>query len=796
MLLIRIKQTLIAALFITISLNAGVFDIIQPVKIKSGVTDSVVVQDLFYAENYNVALSPNSDINATYDGGSNVIKFAPNMDFYGFTTLQISNSGEVLDIPIVVNREQRSEFNYKPWKDYKELTVFGSFNGWNRHEHYMKDDDGDGIFTVEVPVEPGNYQYKFYGDGEEIVDPNNPDSISNGSGSFNSILDVLPLSDVKTFLHIQDYTKSENEVVLQFSYEHNASGKLDSGKLFVFVNNNLLSDNSVEVSGNSATVKIDSDLLSGKKQIRVTADVEGEISNTQNIVLFDGEPAGYNNSDFTWYDATIYSIMVDRFNDGDSSINAPIEFDSLKWKANYLGGDLQGIINKLEDGYFDKLGINTIWISPVYDNPNKAYKEYPAPHRYYSGYHGYWPSHHERIEEKFGDMSKLKELIDTAKEHNIKILLDFVSNHVHENHPFFKENRNWFGQLDLPDGRKNLRFFDEFRLTTWFEPYLPSFDYNATPEVIEAMTENALWWLKTTGAAGFRHDAVKHVPNEFWRELTRRIKSEIESKENREVYQIGETFGSYDLISSYVNNGQLSSQFNFNLYDRAIWAFIDSSVTFGDLDKEMHKTFDVYGYLHKMGNIMDSHDKNRYMAHIDGDLHLSEWSAAEIGWNNPPKVDHPTSYNRALLYYAWMNSIPGLPVIYYGSEFGMTGASDPDNRRMMRFDDELNQYERDMLTETRKIINLRKDLPALRYGDFYTLTADENVYSYVRSDAKQRVLVVLNKSDKPQRVDLTFPAVFNAQKVTDLVTGTELIPERNSLSVVIGSYGWSMYLID
>lgn len=791
-----IKQTFIAALFFAFTLNAGVFDIIQPVKLKSGVTDSVVVQDLFYADSYNIVLEPNGNINTNYNAENNVIKFTPDMEFYGFTTLRISNSGETLDIPVVVNREQRTTFNYKPWKKYKELTVFGSFNGWSRHQHYMTDEDGDGVYTVEVPVEPGNYQYKFYGDGIEIVDPGNPDSISNGSGSFNSILNVLPLSSVKTYLHIAGYSKTQAGVTLNFEYENSASEKLAEGKLFVFVNNNLLDNEFVKIDGNLASVTLNSDLLAGKRHIRVTADVNGEISNTQNFILFDGEPAGYSGSEFTWYDATIYSIMVDRFNDGDTTLNNPIQFDSLKWKANYMGGDLQGIINKLDDGYFDQLGINTIWISPVYDNPDKAYKEYPAPHRYYSGYHGYWPSDPVRVEEKFGDMAKLKELVATAKKHDIKILLDFVSNHVHEDHPFFKEHRNWFGQLDLPDGRKNLRFFDEFRLTTWFEPYLPSFDYNATPEVIEAMTDNALWWLNTTGAAGFRHDAVKHVPNEFWRELTRKIKSEIENKENREVYQIGETFGSYDLISSYVNNGQLSSQFNFNLYDRAIWAFIDSSVTFGDLDGEMHKTFDVYGYLHKMGNIMDSHDKNRYMAHIDRDLKLSEWSAAEIGWNNPPKVDHPTSYNRALLYYAWMNSIPGLPVIYYGSEFGMTGASDPDNRRMMRFDSELNQYEREMLVETRKIINLRKDMPALRYGDFYTLVADENIYSYVRSDAKQRVLVVLNKSDKPQRVDLTFPAVYNAEKVTDLYTGTEFIPERNSLSVVIGSYGWSMYLIE
>ena len=55
----------------------------------------------------------------------------------------------------------------------------------------------------------------------------------------------------------------------------------------------------------------------------------------------------------------------------------------------------------------------------------------------------------------------------------IHVLIDYVANHVHEEHPFYKEHRDWFGHLKLPDGRLNLRLWDEYRLTTWFEPFLP-----------------------------------------------------------------------------------------------------------------------------------------------------------------------------------------------------------------------------------------------------------------------------------------------------------------------------------
>ena len=95
-------------------------------------------------------------------------------------------------------------------------------------------------------------------------------------------------------------------------------------------------------------------------------------------------------------------------------------------------------------------------------------------------------------------------LVEWAHKKEIKVLLDFVSNHVHTEHPYFKEHRDWFGQLELPDGRLNLRFWDEFRLTTWFEPYLASFDYLGSEEALEEMTDIAVWWLNETGADGYR----------------------------------------------------------------------------------------------------------------------------------------------------------------------------------------------------------------------------------------------------------------------------------------------------
>ncbi len=492
----------------------------------------------------------------------------------------------------------------------------------------------------------------------------------------------------------------------------------------------------------------------------------------------------------------MYSIMVDRFNDGDSLNSIPVEHPDLLKQANYYGGDLQGIINKIEDGYFDSLGINTLWISPVIDNTPNAYQEYLEPHRYYTGYHGYWPVDPIGVEEHFGDMNLLKKMITIAHQHGVKVLLDYVANHIHIEHPFWKEHRDWFGNLELPDGTRNLRRWDEYRLTTWFEPFMPKFDYQNSKEALEAMTDNAVWWLKESGADGFRHDAVKHVPNEYWRLLTKKIKSKLNIPGKKYYYQIGETFGSYDLVSSYVTNGQLDAQFNFILYDTAIPTFTGSKGSFTALDQQIQKTFEVYGTHNLMGNVMDSHDKVRFMAYADSDITSSSGDAEEIGWMNPPDVDNPDSYKKLKLYVAFMMTIPGVPVIYYGDEIGMTGAGDPDNRRMMRFEDEVTEIEKETLNDVKKIINIRNSNTALRYGDYQTLIADKDIYAYLRSDLNERILVVLNKSNETNSLKIKLPEIYNSQTAFDIITGNKYEINDNLFRIEPDGLSYHIFLIE
>lgn len=771
---------------------SGIKDIIQPLSLTPGKTDTVLISDIFYSDNYNLKLKPNPDIKTNYVKNKYLI-LTPSENFNGIGLISFTKGGENYVIPYKTSAKVNKTFTYTPPEKVNKVNLFGSFNGWNRGELPMSDKKSPGTYEITIPLDPGSYEYKIFVDSVEVVDPLNREKISNGMGSFNSIINIKPLNSENVFLHVLGKQEDKGNTELIFYYEKENNSPLQRSSVIALFNNSKLPDSKIKIDGNRITISLSKQNVQKNPVIRVVINESSITSNIQTVDFYNGEIAANNNMKQSNYDNIIYALLVDRFYDGDKTNSIPVNDPHLAKQANYEGGDLQGIIDKINDGYFDSLGINMIWLSPVVDNTDKSYQEYPPPHRYYSGYHGYWPISSTRVEERFGNMDLLKKLVKLAHSHNMKVILDYIANHVTIEHPFWKEHRDWFGNLYLPDGTRNLRRWDDYRLTTWFEPFMPKFDYIHSKAALETMTDNAVWWIKTTGIDGFRHDAVKHVPNIFWRRLTEKLKKDFQGK--KLIYQIGETFGTYELVSSYVNNGQLDAQFNFLLYDTAIPTF-SSNVSFKSLDEQLKKTFQVYGYNNLMGNIMDSNDKVRFMAYADGEVTDTTKDANELGWTNPPTVKKESSYQKLELYLAYLNSIPGIPIIDYGDEIGMTGAGDPDNRRMMRFGADLTPWEKNTLVQVRKIINLRKDHPALRYGDFFTLKADEKNYVYLRSDMNERILIALNKRDSKTSFEINLPVFYNLKQAVNLITNEKFNIINNKLPVSQDGLSWSMYKLD
>ncbi len=765
-------------------LNAQeISDLIQPVHLISGQTDSILISDLFFTKDYNLKFLPNKNIRTEYVPSSGMLYLTADTCFDGLGLLDFKYGNGTYELPVISEAAYRHTFTFIPSNAVKKVFLFGSFNGWNRSSLPMANDNG--AYSITISLLPGRYEYKFYEDGKEMLDPVNPVKVPNGLGGFNSVLNILPRDSGKTFLHVLGKTIADTSLTLSFFYENeNQKAPVNFRDIIALINNKKITGSNIKIYGDTIKVFISGKALKKNVVVRLAVDQDDQATNIQTVRLFKGIPAGYEKN-VTSQDQVIYAIMIDRFYDGDKSNDKPIILPHLSYKVNYQGGDFQGIIDKINSGYFDSLGVNTLWISPVVDNPDSAYTAYSPPHKLFTGYHGYWPLHSYKVEEHFGTMKLLKKLISTAHEHKIKVLIDYVAHHVFIKNPIYKKHPDWFGSLYLPNGKKNIGLWDEDRLTTWFDTFLPTFNYLGSNAARKAMTDNAVWWLKQTDADGFRHDAVKHVPNVFWRLLTKKIRQEIEIPEHRTIFQIGETFGSYKLVSSYVNNGQLNAQFNFNLYDAAMQTFLAKNSSFKTLDNEIHKSFSIFGVNNLMGNIMDSHDKVRFMAFADGEVPLNGGDAAEIGWNNPPEVKHKSSYKRLKLYLSYLLTIPGVPVIDYGDEIGMTGAADPDNRRMMRFGNQLTKPEKETLTDVRKIIHIRDSNSALRYGDFYTVKAGSNCYAYIRSDFNERILTIINKSYKPQNIDINLPEFYNVNSGIGLYSGQKILIKENKINITM-----------
>ena len=745
-------------------------ELIDFITIESGRTTDVNISEVFSAKKYDVRVLRNPDVDGVYDPISASLKLTPGKGFQGVALIDFFQEKEKMVLPVIVIQKQVVEFRCTPGKAAQNVFVMGNFNNWNRSGDRMLDPDGDGTYTAEIALDDGIYEYQFVIDQSEIFDLQNPEKVDNGFGYFNSLLRIASAQkSMAPQIHFLPY---DADRYLRMAIRLPAA--LQKLEVVVLLNNEIYPAYNCAIEDQTAVIDICP--LANRQGIdvlRVFATNGNSIGNVQSVWLENGSPVPQGQT-FIWQDATIYSLMVDRFEDGDATNDDAVNDANLDPRANFMGGDFAGIRQKIEDGYFERLGVNTLWISPVNETTDLAYQEWPEPHRWFSGYHGYWPIHPRRTEPRFGSLREFRALVRTAHAHGIKILLDFVSNHTHQEHVFFQKHRDWFGTFELPDGTQNIRRWDEYRLTTWFDTFLPSFDYEKSDDAVEAMTDYAVWWLNRTGIDGFRHDATKHVPYKFWKRLSRKVKQNVNPYRDLDAFQIGETFGGYDLIKSYVNNSMLNAQFSFNQFFTARRVFAEEDGDFRDLSFAIQKAMEVYGYNHVMGNIMDSHDQIRMMAFLDGDLTLSDDGTARA-WQDPQiRVDHPSAYAKELVLFTYLLTVPGVPIIYYGDEFGMTGANDPDNRRMMRFDRELSPAEKTQLAKTSQLIHLRQQISALRRGDFIPLYADRDVLIFSRGDLFGRVIVALNKGAEFRSQKVQLPAWLGSVSLISLIDGNKV----------------------
>ncbi len=673
-------------------------------------------------------------------------------------------------------------FTYNPQgKIFKKVQIAGQMNDWAPTLSPDLKLNEKGLYEVTLNLSPGTYLYQMVLDGDQNHDATNPNKVDNGYGKFNSILQVSGYGDKFPKLFTEKFTRLN----ISLSVQNNAK------QVFVYWQNFILPADFIKIENDKISLKIPAEAgLVDRSYIRVWVANEFGVSNDLLIPLQKGKVLT-NARQITSADKQaqiMYFMLVDRFKNGDKSNDLPMNRPDVNHKVDYWGGDLAGLQQKIDDGYFEKLGANTLWISPLNQNPTEPYGYYAPMKTKFSGYHGYWPVSSSKVDFRFGTNKEFKNLVEDAHQKNINVLLDYVAHHVHKEHPFYQQHPEWTTPLYLPDGTLNTERWNDQRLTTWFDTFMPTLDLS-NQKVIDMMTDSAMFWLNEFKLDGFRHDATKHITEQFWRELTLKIKKQNQGKS---LYQIGETYGSPELIRSYLTTGMLEGQFDFNVYDVANTTF--AGVGGSDLKQVqtiLNSSLYIYGNHNLMGNISGNHDKPRFMAYASGDLKFGEDSKA-AGWQREIGITDSTAYDKLALMHVFNMTIPGIPVIFYGDEIGLTGANDPDCRRMMKFDG-LNNRESKLWNIVSSLTHMRSNNPVLIYGDFINILSTKDSWIYARKYFDNEAIVVINNSSKAKTIEVELPKILKSTTYNATFKNRFTIKE-NRISITLPAFSAEILL--
>ena len=396
-------------------------------------------------------------------------------------------------------------------------------------------------------------------------------------------------------------------------------------------------------------------------------------------------------------DAICYHVMVDRFARPGESLPPPGDSTAL------YGGTLDGIRENLD--HIAGLSCNVLWLSPVHRSPS---------------HHGYDHEDFLDVEPRYGGGAALIELVKAAHNRGMRVLLDFVPNHTGRGHHLFRDSIAQDG-----DAASYYRFWQ------WPHYYRCFFDVISLPEldtgdsrVQHHLVRAAQHWLTAYGADGIRCDHVAGVDPAFWVELRRGLRM---IKPDSLV--LGEATGTTDWLARYA--GRLDAIFDFDLayYVRqALARGRMDAIAFASWLDQHDRAFPGLA----LATVLDNHDMNRFL------------------WMALGNVD------RVKLAATLLMTLPGMPVIYYGTEVGLSQRHDATSenaeaRLPMLWGAAQNQ---DLLSHFQRLARMRRESNALRRGDRRTVLADAEVFVYERTAAEEKVTVALNFSKRPQRREL------------------------------------------
>ena len=307
--------------------------------IESGKTDSVSIDEIFFSEKYNVEFFVNENVEVKYDTTNSNLIIKPNENFKGLTFVKFKSNSNDKVLPIIVRKKTEVLFSYYPKITPEKMFVMGNFNNWSRTSDKMLDEDGDGVYSKIIPLDNGVYEYQFVIDNKEIFDPKNAEKVDNGFGSFNSIkrVESLDKNSPSNIYYLPKKTGKWLELAMDSPSNEDIEVK-------VLLDNNLYSQKFYKIEENKIKINLKPlESFDGMHALRIVATKDNHPGNVLTIWIKDGNLKLASDT-FLWNDAIIYSIMPDRFFNGNPENDNPVEHPELTNQANFNGGDLPGII--------------------------------------------------------------------------------------------------------------------------------------------------------------------------------------------------------------------------------------------------------------------------------------------------------------------------------------------------------------------------------------------------------------------------------------------------------------------
>jgi len=479
-------------------------------------------------------------------------------------------------------------------------------------------------------------------------------------------------------------------------------------------------------------------------------------------------------------DAIVYQVVLDRFRSEAGPLAAPAR------PSDRAGGTLAGLRRAIEEGEIEALGVDTLWLSPLYKNPDGDFAGNDG--RAYTSYHGYWPIASRELDPRVATDAELERFMDVAHARGLRVLFDVVPNHVHEQHPWARSRPELFAH-DCLCGQGTCDWASHIK-TCAFAPYLPDLDWSR-PDVAREATADAVWWLDRWGADGLRIDAVPMMPRAAVRRIAHAARDRHEHPGNP-LYVLGENFtgpGGEASLRYDLGPFGLDGSFHFPLMWALRQAVAEERGTMADVDvtfRAGEKAWDGAGAV--MGMMIGNHDVSRFAS-------VSAGSASGDAWTPAPQPVDPLVYAKQRLALATVLTLPGAPVLYYGDEVGLAGRNDPDSRKVMPSEASLQPAQRETRDLVRRLGRARACTTALRRGALRTLAAEPERLVFAREvagDVEGAAIVALGRRPK---VPLELPLPPSAPRAfVDLATGERLEAPSGVLVIPADAFAAHVYV--